>query len=186
MCAKNIDQKCVETIRFLAADAVQKANSGHPGMPVGMAPAAYTLWTKIMRHNPANPQWLNRDRFVLSAGHGSTLIYSMLHLCGYDMSLEDLKGFRQWGSKTPGHPEYGKTPRYRSNHRPAGPGRIQCRRHGAWLRSIWPAALTVRDSRSLITMTYAICRRRLSAGRCYLRGLFTGRPSGAGQCRGDL
>jgi transketolase len=109
MSTANIDQKCVETIRFLAADAVQKANSGHPGMPVGMAPTAYTLWTKVMAHNPADPQWLNRDRFVLSAGHGSTLLYSMLHLCGYDMSLEDLKGFRQWGTKTPGHPEYSKS-----------------------------------------------------------------------------
>lgn len=106
MSSANIDQKCVETIRFLSADGVQKANSGHPGMPVGMAPTAYALWTKIMKHNPADPQWLNRDRFVLSAGHGSMLIYSMLHLCGYDMSLEDLQSFRQWGSKTPGHPEY--------------------------------------------------------------------------------
>ncbi len=87
-------------------EGVQKANSGHPGMPMGMAPAAYILWTKYMKYNPANPKWHNRDRFVLSAGHGSTLLYSMLHLTGYDMSLDDLKNFRQWGSKTPGHPEY--------------------------------------------------------------------------------
>lgn len=103
---KSIDQLCVETIRFLAVEGVQKAKSGHPGMPMGMAPAAYTLWTKLMSHNPADPTWINRDRFVLSAGHGSMLLYSMLHLCGYNMSLDDLKNFRQWGSKTPGHPEF--------------------------------------------------------------------------------
>jgi len=100
-----LDTLCVQTIRFLAADAVQAAKSGHPGMPMGMAPAAYVLWTKILKHNPANPRWPNRDRFVLSAGHGSTMLYSLLYLTGYDMSLEDLKNFRQWGSKTPGHPE---------------------------------------------------------------------------------
>jgi len=101
-----LDELCVQTIRFLSMEQVQKANSGHPGMPMGMAPAAYVLWTRHMRHNPGNPRWHNRDRFVLSAGHGSALLYSMLHLTGYDISLEDLKSFRQWGSKTPGHPEY--------------------------------------------------------------------------------
>jgi transketolase len=101
-----LDELCIQTIRFLAMEAVQKANSGHPGMPMGMAPAAYVLWTKYMKHNPANPKWHNRDRFVLSAGHGSALLYTMLHLTGYDMSLDELKNFRQWGSKTPGHPEY--------------------------------------------------------------------------------
>jgi len=101
-----LDKLCIQTIRFLAVDAVQKANSGHPGMPMGMAPAAYILWTRHLKHNPANPRWVNRDRFVLSAGHGSMLLYSLLHLTGYDMSLDDLKNFRQWGSKTPGHPEY--------------------------------------------------------------------------------
>jgi transketolase len=101
-----LDKLCIETIRFLSADGVQKAKSGHPGMPMGMAPAAYVLWTKLMKHNPANPKWHNRDRFVLSAGHGSMLLYSLLHLCGYDMTLDDLKSFRQLGSKTPGHPEY--------------------------------------------------------------------------------
>jgi transketolase len=101
-----LDELCIQTIRFLSMEAVQKANSGHPGMPMGMAPAAYVLWTKYMKHNPANPRWNNRDRFVLSAGHGSALLYSMLHLTGYDISLDDLKSFRQWGSKTPGHPEY--------------------------------------------------------------------------------
>jgi len=101
-----LDELCIQTIRFLSVDAVQKANSGHPGMPMGMAPAAYLLWTKIMRHNPANPKWETRDRFVLSAGHGSMLLYSLLHLCGYEMTLDDLKSFRQLNSKTPGHPEY--------------------------------------------------------------------------------
>jgi transketolase len=101
-----LDELCIQTIRFLAMDAVQKANSGHPGMPMGMAPAAYVLWTKHLKCNPANPRWHNRDRFVLSAGHGSMLLYAMLHLAGYAISLDDLKNFRQWGSKTPGHPEY--------------------------------------------------------------------------------
>ncbi len=101
----NIDQLCINTIRTLSLDAVQKANSGHPGLPLGMAPSAYVLWTKFLRHNPRNPKWFNRDRFLLSAGHGSMLIYSLLHLTGYDLSLEDLKNFRQLHSKTPGHPE---------------------------------------------------------------------------------
>ena len=106
MSTSNTDKLCIDTIRFLAADGVQKANSGHPGMPIGMAPTAYLLWTKILRHNPADPQWPNRDRFILSAGHGSMLLYSLLHLTGYNMTLDDLKSFRQWGSKTAGHPEY--------------------------------------------------------------------------------
>jgi transketolase len=101
-----LDERCIETIRFLSMEAVQKANSGHPGMPMGMAPAAYVLWTKYMKYNPYNPKWHNRDRFVLSAGHGSMLLYSLLHLTGYGITLDDLKNFRQWGSKTPGHPEY--------------------------------------------------------------------------------
>ncbi|MHC4580661.1 MAG: transketolase [Planctomycetota bacterium] len=100
------DELCIQTIRFLSMEAVQEANSGHPGMPMGMAPAAYVLWAKYMKYNPANPRWHNRDRFVLSAGHGSALIYSLLHLFGYDLSLDEVKNFRQWASKTPGHPEY--------------------------------------------------------------------------------
>ena len=103
-----LDELCVQTIRFLAMDAVEKAKSGHPGMPMGMAPAAYTLWTKYLKFNPANSRWHNRDRFVLSAGHGSMLLYSLLYLTGYpDMTLDQIKNFRQFGSKTPGHPEYG-------------------------------------------------------------------------------
>jgi len=101
-----IDQLAINTIRFLAVEAIQKANSGHPGMPMGCAPIAYSLYTKFMKHNPQNPLWLNRDRFILSAGHGSMLLYSILHLSGYNISLDDIKNFRQWGSKTPGHPEY--------------------------------------------------------------------------------
>ncbi len=102
----NIDELCINTIRMLSADAVQKANSGHPGMPMGDAAMAYVLWTKFLKHNPKNPAWHNRDRFVLSAGHGSMLLYSLLHLSGYKISLSDIKNFRQWESRTPGHPEY--------------------------------------------------------------------------------
>lgn len=105
----NIDNLSINTIRVLSAEAVQKAKSGHPGMPLGAAPIAYTLWAKHMKHNPANPKWVDRDRFILSAGHGSMLLYSLLHLFNYGLSIEDLKNFRQWGSKTPGHPEYGHT-----------------------------------------------------------------------------
>ena len=101
-----LDQLCINTIRFLSIDGVQKANSGHPGMPMGAAPMAYVLWTRFLKHHPRKPRWPNRDRFVLSAGHGSMLLYSLLHLAGYDLSLDDLQQFRQWGSKTPGHPEY--------------------------------------------------------------------------------
>ena len=100
-----IDALCVNAIRFLSADAVQHANSGHPGLPMGAAPMAYVLWTRFLAHNPRNPRWFDRDRFVLSAGHGSMLLYSLLHLTGYDLSLDDLRSFRQWGSRTAGHPE---------------------------------------------------------------------------------
>jgi transketolase len=117
-----LDQLCVNTIRTLALDAVQKAESGHPGLPLGMAPAAYVLWTKFLRHNPKNPKWQNRDRFLLSAGHGSMLIYSLLHLTGYDLPLEEIKRFRQWGSKTPGHPENVLTPGVEITTGPLGQG----------------------------------------------------------------
>lgn len=107
--ARTLEDLCINTIRILSADAVQNANSGHPGMPMGAAAMAYTLWTRYLRHNPKDPQWFDRDRFVLSAGHGSMLLYSLLHLTGYDLPLEELKRFRKWGSKTPGHPERGHT-----------------------------------------------------------------------------
>ncbi len=103
--ASDVDQLCINTIRTLTMDAVQKAKSGHPGMPMGAAPMAYVLWTRFLKHNPRNPRWQNRDRFILSAGHGSMLLYSLLHLTGYDLSLDDIKHFRQFGSETPGHPE---------------------------------------------------------------------------------
>ena len=118
----DLDQLCVNTIRTLAMDAVQKANSGHPGLPMGTAAMAYVLWTRILKHNPANPDWPDRDRFILSAGHGSTLLYSLLHLTGYDLPLEELKNFRQWGSRTPGHPEYGLTPGVETTTGPLGQG----------------------------------------------------------------
>src|SRR5512142_609351 len=102
-----VDQLCINTIRTLAMDGVQQANSGHPGTPMALAPVAYVLWDRFLRHNPRNPQWPDRDRFVLSAGHASMLIYSMLNLTGYDLPLDELKKFRQLHSKTPGHPEYG-------------------------------------------------------------------------------
>ena len=117
-----LDELCIETIRFLSMDGIQKAKSGHPGMPMGMASAGYWLWMKHLRFNPANPNWRNRDRFVLSAGHGSMLLYSLLHLCGYELSLDELKNFRQWGSMTPGHPEYGMTPGVEVTTGPLGQG----------------------------------------------------------------
>jgi transketolase len=118
----SLDQLCIDTIRFLSVDAVQKADSGHPGMPLGAAPMAYVLWTRFFRHHPANPHWTDRDRFVLSAGHGSMLLYSLLHLTGYDLSLDDIKQFRQWGSKAPGHPERGHTPGVETTTGPLGQG----------------------------------------------------------------
>lgn len=117
-----LDQLCIDTIRTLSLDAVQQAESGHPGLPLGAAPMAYVLWTRFLRHNPNNPKWENRDRFLLSAGHGSMLLYSLLHLTGYDLSLDELKRFRQWGSKTPGHPEYGMTPGVEITTGPLGQG----------------------------------------------------------------
>jgi transketolase len=118
----SLDQLCINTIRFLSVDAVQKAKSGHPGMPMGAAPMAYVLWTRLLKHNPRNPHWFDRDRFVLSAGHGSMLLYSLLHLTGYDVSLDDIKQFRQFGSKTPGHPERGHTPGVETTTGPLGQG----------------------------------------------------------------
>ena len=122
MISKELESLCIDTIRMLAVDAVECAKSGHPGMPMGAAPMAYVLWTEFMRHSPANPDWFNRDRFVLSAGHGSMLLYALLHLTGYDLPLEEIKDFRQWGSKTPGHPEYGITLGVETTTGPLGQG----------------------------------------------------------------
>ena len=118
----NLDELCVNTIRMLSVDSVRKANSGHPGMPMGAAAMAYVLWTRFLRHNPGNPKWPDRDRFVLSAGHGSMLLYSLLHLTGYDLPMDEIKNFRQWQSKTPGHPEYPHTPGVEITTGPLGQG----------------------------------------------------------------
>lgn len=117
-----LDRVSINTIRALSIDAVQKANSGHPGLPLGAAPMAYVLWTRFLKHNPANPKWFDRDRFILSGGHGSMLLYSLLHLTGYDLELDDLKNFRQWGSRTPGHPEHGLTAGVEVTTGPLGQG----------------------------------------------------------------
>ncbi len=129
----DLARRSIDTIRALSMDTVQKANSGHPGLPMGMAPAAYLLFQRIMRFNPRDPHWPDRDRFVLSAGHGSALLYVMLHLSGYDVSLDDLKSFRQWESITPGHPErdlVNVTPGVEVTTGPLGQGFAQRRRHG--------------------------------------------------------
>jgi len=118
----SLQSQAINTIKFLSVDGVQTANSGHPGLPMGTSGIAYTLWMKLLRYNPKNPKWFNRDRFILSGGHGSMLIYSLLHLTGFDVSLEDLKSFRQWKSITPGHPEYGMTPGVEVTTGPLGQG----------------------------------------------------------------
>jgi transketolase len=122
LATQTLDRLAIDTIRTLSIDGVQKANSGHPGAPMGAAPMAYTLWTRFLRHAPTRPDWPDRDRFVLSAGHASMLLYSLLHLTGYDVTIEDLESFRQWGSKTPGHPEYGLTPGVEATTGPLGQG----------------------------------------------------------------
>ncbi|AMQ20239.1 transketolase [Geobacillus sp. JS12] len=154
--AHSIEELAITTIRTLSIDAIEKAKSGHPGMPMGAAPMAYTLWTKFMNHNPANPNWFNRDRFVLSAGHGSMLLYSLLHLSGYDVSMDDLKQFRQWGSKTPGHPEYGHTPGVEATTGPLGQGIAMA--VGMAMAERHLAATYNRDGFEIINhYTYAIC-----------------------------
>ncbi len=125
-----IEEKSIDTIRCLAMDAVEKANSGHPGTPMALAPAAYVLWMEHMHYNPSNPKWFNRDRFVLSNGHASMLQYAMLHLTGYDISLDDLKNFRQWGKQYSGASRIRVHTGHRNYHRSIGPGSHECRRHG--------------------------------------------------------
>ena len=122
MTGKKIDELAINTIRFLAVDAVEKASSGHPGAPMGMAPMAYVLWDRFLKHNPGDPQWPDRDRFVLSAGHASAMLYALLHLAGYALSMDEIKSFRQWESKTPGHPEHGLTPGVETTSGPLGQG----------------------------------------------------------------
>lgn len=151
-----VDALSVNAIRTLSIDAIEKANSGHPGMPMGAAPMAYTLWTRYMNHNPKNPHWFNRDRFVLSAGHGSMLLYSLLHLSGYNLTIEDLKQFRQWGSKTPGHPEYGHTPGVDATTGPLGQGISMA--VGMAMAERHLAAVYNKDNYELVDhYTYSIC-----------------------------
>ncbi len=151
-----IEDLSVNTIRTLSMDAVQKANSGHPGTPMALAPLTYVLWTRFLRYNPKDPKWLNRDRFVLSCGHASMLLYSMLYLTGYDCSLEEIKAFRQWGSKTPGHPEYGLTPGVETTTGPLGQGFMNA--VGMAIAEAHLAAVFNREGHPIVDHhTYVIC-----------------------------
>lgn len=151
-----IEKLAVDTIKVLSMDAVQAANSGHPGTPMALAPAGYVLWTRHLRHNPADPGWIDRDRFILSAGHASMLLYSLLYLTGYDLSLDDLRQFRQWGSKTPGHPEYGHTPGVETTTGPLGQGVGNS--VGMALAERWLASRYNRPGHEVVDhRTYAIC-----------------------------
>ncbi len=153
---ERLDTLCINTIRTLAMDAVQKADSGHPGTPMALAPLAYVLWTTFLRYNPENPQWFNRDRFILSAGHASMLQYAMLFLTGYEVSLDDLKSFRQWGSKTPGHPEYRRTPGVDTTTGPLGQGFMNA--VGMAMAEAHLAAVFNRPGHEIVDhYTYAIC-----------------------------
>jgi len=153
---KELEERCINTIRILSADAVQNANAGHPGMPMGAAAMAYTLWTRFLKHNPRNPQWFDRDRFILSGGHGSMLLYSLLYLSGYDLPLEEIKHFRKWGSKTPGHPERGLTPGVEATTGPLGQGFANG--VGVAVAEAWLAARYNRPGHKVVDhYTYAIC-----------------------------
>jgi transketolase len=153
---KEIDMLSIDSIRTLSIDAIEKANSGHPGMPMGAAPMAYTLWTRYMNINPKNPEWFNRDRFVLSAGHGSMLLYSLLHLAGYDLTMDDIKQFRQWGSKTPGHPEFGHTAGVDATTGPLGQGIAMA--VGMAMAERHLSAVYNKDNYNLVDhYTYTIC-----------------------------
>ena len=152
----SVEQLAINSIRTLSIDMIEKAKSGHPGLPMGAAPMAYELWTKHMKHNPANPNWFDRDRFVLSAGHGSALLYSLLHLTGYNLPIEELKQFRQWGSKTPGHPEFGHTPGVEATTGPLGQGIAMA--VGMAMAEAHLAATYNRDDAKVIDhYTYALC-----------------------------
>src|SRR5271155_73577 len=149
-------REMANAIRFLAMDAVEQANSGHPGMPMGMADIAEVLWRHHLRHNPADPQWPGRDRFVLSNGHGSMLLYALLHLTGYDLPLEELKRFRKWGSKTPGHPERGEAPGVEVTTGPLGQGFANG--VGLAIAEAWLAARYNRPGHRIVDhYTYSIC-----------------------------
>ena len=160
-------------VRALAMDAVQKANSGHPGMPMGMAEIAEVLWNHHLRHNPANPKWPDRDRFVVSNGHGSMLIYALLHLTGYDLPMEELKRFRQLHSRTPGHPEYGVTPGVETTTGPLGQGLANA--VGMAISERLLAAEFNRPGFEIVNHhTYVFARRRLPDGRHFPRGVLAG------------
>ncbi|MCJ7769682.1 MAG: transketolase, partial [Dehalococcoidales bacterium] len=151
-----MDELCINTLRFLAVDAVQKAESGHPGMPMGAATMAYVLWDRFLKHNPENPNWVDRDRFVLSAGHASAMLYSLLYLTGYSLPLEEIKNFRQWGSLTPGHPEYGFAPGVEVTTGPLGQGFANG--VGMAIAERWLAEHYNRTEHRIIDhYTYAIC-----------------------------
>ena len=153
---QDFEELCVNTIRFLAVDAVEKANSGHPGAPMGMAAMAYSLWDHFLRHNPSHPDWADRDRFILSAGHASALLYSLLFLTGYGLSLDELKMFRQWGSRTPGHPEHGVTPGVEATTGPLGQGIANAVGMAAAERHL--AAIYNKPGFEIVNhFTYAIC-----------------------------
>ncbi len=151
-----LDELCINTLRFLAVDAVQKANSGHPGMPMGAATMAYVLWDRFLKHDPEDPNWTDRDRFVLSAGHASAMLYSLLYLTGYNLSLEEIKQFRQWGSKTPGHPAKGLAPGVEVTTGPLGQGFANG--VGMAIAERWLAEHYNRPGYEIIDhYTYAIC-----------------------------
>ena len=169
---KDLETTAINAIRFLSADAVQQANSGHPGLPMGTAALAYTLWTRHLRHNPKHPGWANRDRFILSGGHGSMLLYSLLHLTGYDLPLAELKNFRQWGSLTPGHPEYGLTPGVETTTGPLGQGFANG--VGMAIAEAHLAATFNRDGYNIIDLRHR--HRRRFDGRRRLGSGFAGRP----------
>src|SRR5512146_2006786 len=152
----SIEQLSINTIRTLAMDAVQKADSGHPGAPMALAPLSYVLWQRFLRYNPRNPAWFNRDRFVLSCGHASMLLYAMLYLTGYDLGLEDIKHFRQWGSRTPGHPEFGLTPGVETTTGPLGQGAMTS--VGMAMAEAHLAALFNREGHEIVDhYTYVFC-----------------------------
>jgi transketolase len=177
---QSLDQLCINTVRTLAMDAVQKAESGHPGTPMALAPLAYVLWTRHLRHNPADPGWPDRDRFVLSAGHASMLLYSLLYLSGYDLELEDLKQFRQWESRTPGHPEYSYTPGVETTTGPLGQGvgnAVGLRGGGGAPRGdVQPRGARARRPSHVLHR-----RRRRPDGRDLARGRVVRRPHAARQ-----
>ena len=177
---RELQELCINTIRILSADAVQNANAGHPGMPMGAAAMAYTLWTQFLKHNPRNPQWFDRDRFVLSGGHGSMLLYSLLYLSGYDLPLEEIKHFRKWGSKAAGHPERGLAPGVEVTTGPLGQGFGNG--VGLAIAEAWLAARYNRPGHKIVDhYTYAICgdgdlMEGVESGSCLV-----GRTSASGE-----